>query len=161
MQLHSRRWQTKNGLWPLLIPCSHRPGSWESVCLFFPNGLEGLLEGGLWVPGELSQLREVVPGSPCRERPLGLRQVFAVVRVSFPVNKGLWGPRTIKVLPCSQSCLRWPEQWRAPVQVPSYPREPQCLRLLCKQDNSHPLNNYIYRPPLSSTSFTQPWTDKK
>ena len=115
MQLHTRKWQTKNRLWPLLIPCSHKPGSWENVCLLFPNGLEGLQEGGLWVPGELSQLREVVPGSPCRERPLGLRQVLTVVRVSFPVNKDLWGPRTIKALPCSQPCLCWPEQWRAPV----------------------------------------------
>lgn len=58
MWLHPRRWQTKGGLWPLLIACSHRLGSWESVCILFPNDLEGLPGGGpLGAPGAESTRR--------------------------------------------------------------------------------------------------------
>lgn len=97
----------------LLVHTDQGPGRVFAFC--FPMTWKGFQEEGLWVLGELSQLVEVVAGSPLHERPLGLRQVLTVVRVSFPVKKGLQGLRTIKALPCSQPCLCWPGQWTAPV----------------------------------------------
>lgn len=86
------------------MPCSHtNQGPGRVSAFLFPNGLEGLQEGGLWVPGELSQLERGGPSSPCRERPPRVSGKCLLSWESLsPVNKGLWGPRTIKALPCSQ-----------------------------------------------------------